>query len=104
MKVLDYSYKKITNRKGARRYSKLYSNSSGSEEEGRETKETERKMNSVLPIEAAISNSESRLMKAKSRSEVGKSAERRGDERLALIVTHSLDKSERRGDEERTEI
>ena len=58
MKVLDYFYKKITNRKGARRYSKLYSNSPGSEEEGRETKETERKTNGVLPIEAAISDSE----------------------------------------------
>ena len=38
MKVLDYSYKKITNRKGARRYSELYSNSSGSEEGRGETK------------------------------------------------------------------
>ena len=106
MKVLDYSYKKITNRKGARRYSKLYSNNSGSEEGRRETKETERKTNGVLPIEAAISDSESRSMKArsqsrtmKSQSEVGKGTERRGDERLALIVTHGLDESERRGDE-----
>ena len=86
----------ITNRKGVRRYSKLYSNSSGSEEEGRETKETERKTNSVLPIEAAISDSESRSMKAKSQSqttksrlEVGKGTEQRGDERLALIVAQS---------------
>ena len=91
MKVLDYSYKKITNRKGVRRYSKLYSNSSGNEGEGRETKETERIMNGVLPIEAAISDSESRSRKARSRSrttklrsEVRKGTERRGDERLAL--------------------
>ena len=69
MKVLDYSYKKITNRKGVRRYSKLYSNSSGSEEGRRETKERERETNGVLPIEAAISDSESQ-------SEVGKGAER----------------------------
>ena len=80
----------------------MYSNSSGSEGEGRETKETERKTNGVLPIEAAISDSESRM--TKSRSEVGKGAERRGDERLTLIVTRSLDGSERRGDRERTEI
>ena len=73
----------------------MYSNSSGSEEGRRETKETGRKTNGVLPIEAAISNSELQSMKAKSRSEVGKGAEWRGDERLALIVTHSLDESER---------
>ena len=74
-------------------------------------RETERKMNGMLPIEAAISDSESRsrevrsrLRTTKSRSEVGKGTERRGDERLALIITHSLDELERRGDEERTEI
>ena len=72
MKVLDYSYKKITNRKGARRYSKLYSNSSGSEEGRGGTKGDERKTNSVLLIEAAISDSESR-------SEVGKGTEWQGD-------------------------
>ena len=89
----------------------MYSNSSGSEGEGRETKETERKMNGVLPVEAAISDSESRSIKAKLRlrttklqSEVRKGAEQKGDERLALIVTCSLDGSERLGDGERTEI
>ena len=66
MKVLYYSYKKITNRKGARRYSELYSNSSGSEEGRRETKENE----PVLPIEAAISDSELRLRKVRLRLEV----------------------------------
>ena len=78
----------------------MYSNSSGSEGEGRGAKETEQIMNCGLPIEAAISDSESRSMKArsqsrttKSQSEVGKGAEQRGDERLALIVTHSLDES-----------
>ena len=78
MKVLDYSYKKITKRKGARRYSELYSNSSGSEGGRGETTGDERKTNAVLPIEVAISDSESRSRKVrlrlrttKSRSEVG---------------------------------
>ena len=82
MKVLDYSYKKITNRKGVRRYSELYSNSSGSEEGRRETQGDERKTNVVLPIEAAISNSESRSRKVRSRLRTMKSrlevGERRG--------------------------
>ena len=72
----------------------MYSNSSGSEGEGRETKETERKTNGVLPIEAAISDSGSRSIKAKSRSEVRKGTEWKGDERLVLIITRSLDGSE----------
>ena len=79
MKVLDYSYKKITNRKGARRYSELYSNSSGSEEGRRETKETGRKTNEVLPIEAVISDSESRSRKARSRLRMTKSRSEVGE-------------------------
>ena len=65
----------------------------------------------MLPIEAAISDSESRSRKVrsqlwttKSRSEVG---EGRGTARwreTSAIVMHSLDESERWGDEERTEI
>ena len=108
MKVLDYSYKKITNRKGARRYSKLYSNSSGSEEGRRETKRDgkenewgasdwscdQRFWVAIDEDEVTIVNDEVAIG----------SRERQGDERLALIVTCSLDGSEQRGDKERTEI